>query len=69
MWQMRDILLRIRIRGDTYLWLMDRDPDPAIFVSDLHDGNKKFQFFSYYFLKVHLHHFSKQKSHKEVTKQ
>jgi hypothetical protein len=26
-------------------------------------------FFAYYFLKVHLHHFSKIKSHKEVTKQ
>jgi len=50
------------------------DPDPAIFVLDLRDANKK-QFFSKffcllrYFLKVHLHHFSKIKSHKEVTKQ
>jgi hypothetical protein len=26
-------------------------------------------FFAYYFLKLHLHHFSKIKSHKEVTKQ
>jgi hypothetical protein len=26
-------------------------------------------FFAYYFLKVHLHHFSKIKSHKEVRKQ
>ncbi len=35
--------------------------------------NKKFDFFliffSYYILKVHLHNFSKIKSHKEVTKQ
>jgi hypothetical protein len=45
----------------------DADPDPAIFVSDLQDINKKF--FAYYFLKVHLNHFSKIKSHKEVTKQ
>ncbi len=26
-------------------------------------------FFVYYFLKLHLHHFSRKKSHKEVTKQ
>jgi hypothetical protein len=37
------------------------DPDPAIFVIDLQDV--------YYFLKVHLHYFSKIKSLKEVTKQ
>ncbi len=29
----------------------------------------KLSFFAYYFLKVHLHHFSKIKSHKEVSKQ
>jgi hypothetical protein len=42
------------------------DPDPAIFVID---ASKKLIFntiFSaYYFLKVHLHHFSKIKSQKE----
>jgi hypothetical protein len=47
---------------------MDPDPDPAIFVIDLQDANKKLIFntiFSaYYFLKVHLHHFSKIKSQK-----
>ncbi len=54
---------------------MDSDPDvyadPAIFISDLQDVNKKIlSFFAYNFLKVvHLHHFSKIKSHKEVTKQ
>jgi hypothetical protein len=42
---------------------------PAFFVSDLQDVNKKKSFFAYYFLKVHLHHFSKINSHKEVTKQ
>ncbi len=53
---------------------MDPDPDPAIFVSDLQDINKRlFCFvclgcFAYYFQKVHLHHFSKIKSHEEVTK-
>jgi hypothetical protein len=48
------------------------DPDPAIFVID-HDASKNIIFnkiFSaYYFLKVHLHNFSKiksQKSHKIV---
>ncbi len=47
-----------------------RDPDPAIFVTDLQEANKK-QFFmkffcllSTYFLKIHLHHFSKIKSPK-----
>ncbi len=47
----------------------DLDPDPAIFVIDLQDASKKLIFntiFSaYYFLKVHLHHFSKIKSKKE----
>jgi hypothetical protein len=45
------------------------DADPAIFVIDLQDASKKiiFQhnFSAYYFLKVHLHHFSKIKSQKE----
>ncbi len=52
-------------------WLTD--PDPAIFVIDLQDANKKLikkkVFSAYYFLKVHLHNFSKIKSPKEVTKQ
>ncbi len=49
---------------------MDLAPDPAIFVIDLQDANKKLFFPSfpvYYFLKVHLHNFSEIKSHKEVT--
>jgi hypothetical protein len=41
----------------------DAVPDPAIFVSDLQDGIKKLfiflSFFAYYFLKIHLRHFSK----------
>ncbi len=48
------------------------DPDPAIFVIDLQDDNKKLfkkSFLAYYFLEPHLHHFSRIKSHKEVTKQ
>jgi hypothetical protein len=50
------------------------DLDPAIFVFDLQDANKKTNlkksFSAYYFLKVpHSHHFSKIKSQKEVTKQ
>jgi len=40
------------------------DPDPAIFVIDLQDANKKLNFFkkisAYYFLNVHVHHFSKE---------
>jgi hypothetical protein len=48
---------------------MDLDPDPAIFVIDLQDASKTLIFntiFSaYYFLKLHLHHFSKIKSQKE----
>ncbi len=55
--------------ADPCLWPMDPDPDPAIFVIDLQDASKKLIFntiFSaYYFLKVHLHHFSKIKSQKE----
>jgi hypothetical protein len=45
------------------------DPDPAIFVIDLQVASKKLIinaiFSAYYFLKVHLHHFSKIKSQKE----
>jgi hypothetical protein len=45
---------------------MDPDPNPAICVIDLQDANKNTQlkksFSAYYFLKVHLHHFSKIKS-------
>jgi hypothetical protein len=48
---------------------MDPDLDPAIFVIDLQDASKKLifkhNFSAYYFLKVHLHHFSKIKSQKE----
>jgi hypothetical protein len=52
---------------DPCLRLMDPDPDPAIFVTDLQDVNKKLilkSFFAYYFLKVHLHHFQRQKKSK-----
>jgi hypothetical protein len=51
----------------------DLDPDPAIFVTNLQDANKKLikkkSFSAYYFLKVDLHHFSKIKSQKEDAKQ
>ncbi len=59
------------IGTDPYLWLTDPDPapDPALFARDLLDAKVFFsRFFSFYFLKVHLHHSSKIKSHKEVTK-
>jgi hypothetical protein len=52
----------------------DFDPDPVIFVIVFQDAKKKlFQksFSAFYFLTVplHLHHFLKIKSPKEVTKQ
>jgi hypothetical protein len=50
----------------------DADPDPSIFIIDLQDVKKKKIskiFPAFYFLKVLLHHFSKIKSQKEVTKQ
>jgi hypothetical protein len=51
----------------------DPDADPSIFVIDLQDANEKLilkkSFPAYYFLKIFLHHFSKIKSQKEVTKQ
>jgi hypothetical protein len=55
--------------ADPCLGLMDpdADPDPAIFVIDLQEANKKTNFLKivsdYYFFEgtVHLHHFSKTK--------
>ncbi len=53
--------------SDPCFWLMD--PDPAIFVRDLQDSSKNLIFYTifsaYYFLKAHLHNFSKIKSQKE----
>ncbi len=53
--------------GDPYLWVMDPNPapDPAIFVSDVQDGNKFFFFgfliFGRYpvLFEEHSYHFSK----------
>jgi hypothetical protein len=50
----------------------DPDPDTATFVIDLQDASKN-QIFNtifsaYYFLKLNLHHFSKDKKSKRVTK-
>jgi hypothetical protein len=39
--RIRDILGWIRIRGSMPLADPDADPDPAIFVIDLQDANKK----------------------------
>ncbi len=60
--RIRDILVRIWIRtsGEQIRILL-------FSVSDLQGSKKKF--FAFYFLKLQLHHFSKIKSHKEVTKQ
>ncbi len=56
-----DWWIRIRIRI--------LDPDPAGFVIDLQGANKKLSFYfifsAYYFLKIHLHLFSKIKSQKK----
>jgi hypothetical protein len=42
------------------------DPDPAIFIIDLQDANKKLIKKNYSaFLRVHLHHFSKVKVEKK----
>jgi hypothetical protein len=49
-----------------------RHPNPAIFVTDLKDGIKKLikkSVSAFYFLKAHLHLFSKIKSPKEASKQ
>jgi hypothetical protein len=48
-------------------WHFGLDPVPAIFIIDLQDANKKLikkRFSACYFLKVHIHHFSKIKSQK-----
>ncbi len=42
--------------ADPCLWLMDPDPDPAIFVIDLKRHQQKTSFSAYHFLKIHLHH-------------
>ncbi len=64
----------IRIRGSMPLTNGSGsgfDPDPVIFVIDLQDKKLIFtkRFCAYNYLKVHLHHFSKIKSPKEVAKQ
>ncbi len=55
--------------SDWWIRIRILDPDPAIFVIDLQDASKKtiflHNFSAYYFLKLHLHHFSKIKSQKE----
>jgi hypothetical protein len=39
------------VSADPYLWLIDpdADPDPAIFVSNLQDVNKRVFFFLFYY--------------------
>ncbi len=66
-------VLRIRIRGSKPL-TNGMDPgDPAIFIIDLQDANKKLillkQFFCILLFKGTITSFSKIKSQKEVTKQ
>jgi hypothetical protein len=52
--------------GSTDLYLRLRDPDPAIFGSNLDVNKDNFFLLSFFCL---LHNFSKIKRHKEVTKQ
>ncbi len=48
----------------------DPAPDPALFVSSFQMSTKSnFIFLSFFLRYVHLHHSSKIKSHKDVTKQ
>ncbi len=49
--------------SNPYLWLTDPPQDPGLLVCDANQQN----FFAYYFFKVHLHHYRRQKV-KEVTK-
>ncbi len=66
--RIRDILVRIRIRGSGPL-----TKGSGFGSCYFRQRSSRFQlknFFSYYFLKLHSHHFSnKIKSHKEVSKQ
>jgi hypothetical protein len=70
MLRIRDILVRIRIRGSVHLTngSGSRSDSGSCYF---HHQPSRWQLFAYYqyFLKLHLHHFSKIKSHKEVTKQ
>jgi hypothetical protein len=55
--------------ADPYLVTTVMDPDPAIFISNLQDGNKKLFFTKFFCLLLFEATLSKNKSHKEVTKQ
>jgi hypothetical protein len=48
---------------------LDPDADPAIFITDLQDANKKLKFFCLLFFEGTFTSFLKIKSPKEVTKQ
>jgi hypothetical protein len=56
------IRMRIRIRGSIPL----TNGSGLVIASDLQDVHKKL-FFAYFFLKVHLNHFLKITSHKELS--
>jgi len=67
--RIRDILVRNRTHTSKE-W--GSDPDPALFVSDLQDANKKLIFSNFLSLLLPEGTFTaffKDKSHKEVTKQ
>ncbi len=58
------VWIRIRIRGSMP---QTNGPDPTFKMPTKNQLKKKIS--AYYFLKVHLHHFSKIKSLKEVKKE
>ncbi len=49
--------------------LRNRIQDPELFLSPDPGAGMKIKLFAYYFLKAHLHHYAKIKSHKDVTEQ
>jgi hypothetical protein len=76
--RIRDILVQIRIRGSIPLTNGFGSGSDSGSRSgscyfrhwpSRHGSHKKNIFFSYYFSKLHSHHFSKVKSHEEVTEQ
>jgi hypothetical protein len=66
--RIREILVRIHPRSGPLLMDPDPAPDPAIFIIDLLDPNKKLLFFCLLPLEGTFTSFFKIKSQKEVTK-
>ncbi len=54
---------------DLYPWIRTTDLwiDPALVVSGFQDANKKYVFFAFYFLKIHLYQFLKKSGSGSTT--